>query len=294
MKRIAGISLPITLILFVSCGENRLLPGGSGFIEATEIVVSAEATGRLEVLFFDEGSSINKNDTIAIIDTVATGLRLKQVEAAIDAARSKVETARLSIEQSSYNLKLADKEFNRVASLIKSGSANQQQYDQTENAYHQAVLGEKQAQASLGAAKAERARLDAEKALLIKQLHDCFPTAPVGGIITDKYLDVGELAAAGKALIKIAQLDTVWVKIYLPPADLTGIKLGDKAEVDPEDGRGTPMTGTVAWISSEAEFTPKNVQTKQARADLVYAVKITIPNPEQRLKTGMPVAVRIT
>ena len=165
--------------------------------------------------------------------------------------------------------------------------------DSAENAFNQASLARKQSAAALNAAKANLAKIEAEVALLRKRFNDCFPTSPISGRITNEYVDTGELVITGKPLIKIARLDTVWVKVYLPPSDLTRIKLGDRAEIDPEDGRETPIAGYVSWISSEAEFTPKNVQTKEARADLVYAVKIIIPNPEEQLKIGMPVSVTI-
>ena len=129
--------------------------------------------------------------------------------------------------------------------------------------------------------------------MLRQQLTDCTPLAPVAGVVVKKYVEVGELVTPGQPLIEIARLDTVWVKVYLPPEDLTRINLGDRAEVDPEDGRAEPMIGRVSWIASAAEFTPKNVQTREARADLVYAIKVIIPNPEHTLKIGMPVAVRI-
>jgi HlyD family secretion protein len=112
-------------------------------------------------------------------------------------------------------------------------------------------------------------------------------------VVINKFVEVGELIGVGKPLVKIAKLDTVWVKVYLPPSDLTRISLGGHALVDPEDGRNKPLEGKVSWISDQAEFTPKNVQTKEARADLVYAVKITIPNPGKVLKIGMPVSVKI-
>ena len=143
------------------------------------------------------------------------------------------------------------------------------------------------------AADAELTRIRAEIALLEKQLNDCYPIAPVSGTVIDKFIDVGELIGIGRELITIARLDSVWVKIYLPPADLAEIKLGDRVEIDPEDGRDQNLNGIIRWISSEAEFTPKNVQTKEARADLVYAVKIDIANKAQRLKIGMPVSVTI-
>lgn len=287
------VHLLIVVLLIMSCGKQNQVPGGSGLIEATEIVVSSEISGQLKSLRFDEGDSIKTGDTIAEIDTVTTMLRLHQAEALKEMAETKVKISSINIEQASYNLDLAQKEYERVSALLKSGSITQQQYDRTETAYNQAVLSKKQADAAYEATVAELANAESAIALLGKQLNDCFPRSPESGVITNKFVEVGELIGVGKPLVKIAKLDTVWVKVYLPPSDLTRISLGGHALVDPEDGRNKPLEGKVSWISDQAEFTPKNVQTKEARADLVYAVKITIPNPGKVLKIGMPVSVKI-
>jgi HlyD family secretion protein len=293
MRLYHHVCLLIAGLLITSCGKQNQAPGGSGLIEATEIVVSSEISGQLKSLRFDEGDSIKMGDTIGEIDTVTTRLRLHQAEASKQMAETKVKISSINIEQATYNLDLAQKEYERVSALIKSGSINQQQYDQTETAYNQAVLSKKQADAVYDAAVAELAKAESEIALLKKQLNDCFPKSPESGVVTNKFVEVGELIGTGKPLVKIAKLDTVWVKVYLPPSDLTRISLGGHAKVDPEDGRNQPLEGKVSWISDQAEFTPKNVQTKEARADLVYAVKITIPNPGKILKIGMPVSVKI-
>jgi len=293
MKRITFTYIVIISFLIISCGNHTSPPGGSGLIEATEIVVSSEVSGQLKSLRFDEGDSIAQGDTIAEIDTITIGLRLHQAEATRLMAETKVRVSSINIEQASYNLDLAKKEYDRVTSLLKAGAVTQQQYDQTETAYNQASLSKKQAVAAYQAAVAELANAESAIALLVKQWNDCFPRSPESGVITNKFVDVGELIGMGMPLVKIAKLDTVWVKVYLPPSDLTKISLGGHAWVDPEDGRNKPLEGKVSWISDQAEFTPKNVQTKEARADLVYAVKITIPNPGKILKVGMPVSVNI-
>nr|MBN2278097.1 HlyD family efflux transporter periplasmic adaptor subunit [candidate division Zixibacteria bacterium] len=280
-------------LLMVSCGSNDRIPGGSGMIEATEVLVSSEATGRLMDLHFDRADPISAGDTIAYIDTVTTALRFHQAEAMHQAAITQRQISILGQEQAETNLDLARKEYDRVKTLLESGSANQQQYDKIENTFHQAELTVRQARAARDAAEADLKKAESELALLTEQLHNCFPTAPISGRVIDKYIEIGELVGIGKPLIKIGKLDTVWVKVYLPPADLTDLILGATANIDPEDGRGTMLEGKISWISAEAEFTPKNIQTKQARADLVYAVKITISNPEERLKIGMPVMVTI-
>lgn len=293
MRYFLTIVTIIGLALLGSCSNDNSVPGGSGLIEATQTIISSQTAGQLQMLFFDEGNDVHDGDTIGIIDTTTVMLQTRQAEAARQASLTKQEMARIQIKQADDNLSLATKEFDRVAKLLPAGSANQQQYDQVKNKLEQAKLLAQSARAALDVAEAEYNQVEAQLALLDKQFSDCFPVAPVAGIITNKYVEVGELMVPGKPLIEIAQLDTVTVKIYLPPRDLTQIKLGGSATVDPEDGRTKPLTGRVSWISSEAEFTPKNVQTKEARADLVYAVKITIPNPDQALKVGMPVSVKI-
>jgi HlyD family secretion protein len=293
MKYLLMPLIVVAAMVIMSCADNNTGPHGSGMIEATESVISAQATGRLEQLHFDEGYPIAAGDTIGIIDTTTVVLQLKQSRAARGALVAKIQSTKIQIEQAAGNDSLAQKEFNRISSLIKVGSANQQQFDQAKNARDQAHLAYQAAKVALQAAQADLARTDADIALLEEQYNHCLPLSPLNGTVVIKYAEEGELLSPGKPIIKIAQLDTVWVKIYVPPHDLTQIKLGGKASVDPEDGHTQPLSGTVTWISDEAEFTPKNVQTKEARADLVYAVKVTLPNPDGALKVGMPVLVTI-
>ncbi len=293
MKFASYLGFLLVISCFISCNNRDLSPGGSGFIEATEVVVSSETSGQLKALRFDEGDQIMQGDTIGEIDTVTIMLRLHQAEASRKTAETKVKVSGINIEQAAYNLDLAKKEFDRATSLLKSGSVTQQQYDKIETAYNQAILSKRQADAAYEAAVSESTQVESGIMLLNKQLNDCFPRSPESGTIVTKFTEVGELIGTGLPLIKIAKLDTVWVKVYVLPQDLTKITLGGHAQIDPENGQKQPMDGKVSWISDEAEFTPKNVQTKEARADLVYAVKITIPNPGKILKVGMPVSVKI-
>ena len=294
MKRFWIISLfPVFALVLTSCGNKNTAPSGSGLVEADEVTISAETAGKLLRIYYDEGDTLVPGDTIALIDTTTLTLRLQQTDAAYQAALAKRDNARIMIQQTNTDYALADKEYNRINRLVQSGSANQQQLDQTETAHKRSDLAQQAAKASLAGVEAELARVEADRALLEKQFNDCRPTAPSHGTIVTRYMDEGELIGIGQAIIQMARIDTVWVKVYLPPADLTRIKLGTRAKVDPEDGRTTPLAGTVSWVSDKAEFTPKNVQTKDARADLVYAVKVKIPNPGGELKIGMPVLVTI-
>jgi HlyD family secretion protein len=294
MRKIELLYILVVSLILAGCGGRDSTPGGSGLVEATDVLFSAQTAGQLLRLNFDEGDNIRIGDTIAVIDTTTVVLRLRQAEAALKAAQSRVEISSFNIKQASFNLELADKEFNRISELIKTGAANQQQFDQTETAHRQAELARESAQAAYQAAQADLNNAYAQLDLLKKQYNDCFPTSPLSGVVVNKYTETGELVAVGKPIVKIAKLDTVWVKIYLPPSDLTRISLKGGAKVDPEDGHNAPLDGWISVISDQAEFTPKNVQTKEARADLVYAVKVDIPNPETILKVGMPVSVRLS
>ncbi len=287
------VTAAIAILLLVSCGRKEYMPSGSGFIETTEVTYSAQTSGQLKTIYYDEGQNVESGDTLAMIDTTDVMLRLRQAQAAGDAAGTRLNIANINVKQAANNLELAGKQFERISSLIKTGSANQQQYDQAQNAYIQGQLAEQQARASQQAASADVKNAQAQIALLEQQVSYCFPVAPLSGTIIDKFVEPGELISIGKPLVKIDRLDTVWVKIYLPPRDLTRINLGEHALVNPQDGHTKPLSGTVTWISSEAEFTPKNVQTEQARAGLLYAVKITVANPNHVLKIGMPVFVTI-
>ncbi|MFZ1946955.1 MAG: HlyD family efflux transporter periplasmic adaptor subunit [bacterium] len=289
-----GLAVAITTLLaLASCSGEKPEAGGSGFIEATEATVSSEVAGQIVAMRVDEGSVVAPGDTLADTDTVATMLRLGQAKSGREAADKRVKMAAISVEQASYNSELARKEFDRAKALLESGSANQQRYDQVETAYRQAVLAGKQADAAYESARADLARAEADVSLLAKQLGDCFPTSPLSGVVVTRFVRAGEWVSVGKSLLRIAKLDTVWVKVYVPATDLARISVGGRAVVDPEDGSGRTLGGVVTWIADEAEFTPKNVQTKAARADLVYAVKVTIPNAAGVLKIGMPVSVRI-
>ena len=293
IRWLPAVMVFMAAVMAVSCSRDVEAPGGSGLIEATEITVSAETSGRVEEMYFKEGDKIRKGDIITLIDTTTVALKLDQARAAYRAMQAQRKNAMIRIEQAAVEDSLAQKEYMRMVRLLESGSANQQQYDRVETAARQTQLVRKAAAVSVESAEAELARIQAEINLLKKQLSDCRPVSPAAGTVVTTYVEEGELISVGRPIFKIARLDTVWVKVYLPPADLTGIKLGDPAEVDPEDGKNQPLPGTISWISSEAEFTPKNIQTRQARADLVYAVKIMVPNRDEILKIGMPVAVAI-
>lgn len=278
--------------LLAGCNGNHDSAGSSGFIEADESIISAEVSGRVERRLVNEGQTVNRDDTLLITDKSKLDLQLNSLNAAREVISATLSTTRLAVEKARTAEKFAISERDRVDRLIKSGSATQKQLDQLTYESEQATIARKTAEANVVATSAQLAKTDADTALLNRQIQDCTPLSPLSGIITETYVDAGELVSPGKALLKIARLDTVYVKIYLPTDEFASVKLGDAASVSTETG-GTEFPAVVIWTSSESEFVPKNVQTKQSRSDLVYAVKVSIPNSGNALKIGQPVFATI-
>ena len=295
MKRIYAAITAImlaTLSLLWGCAGNHDLPGGSGLIEADETLVSAETSGRVLSRAFDEGTDVSIGDTLLVIDPSRIELQLASARAGRDVLTSNLGTARLQVKQAKVAEDYAGTEYARIDKLLKSGTANQQQMDKVTFERDRARLATRTADAQVASLEAQLTQTDAQIAQLERQLEDCYPISPANGVVTDKFVDAGEFLAPGKAIAQIARLDTVWVKVYLPTAEFAQVRLGDKAKVSTESG-GQEFDGTVVWTSESAEFTPKNVQTEESRADLVYAVKVRIGNPDGFLKIGMPVYVTL-
>jgi membrane fusion protein YbhG len=285
------VLLGLLPVLF-GCDSNDDFTGGSGLIETDETIVSAEYSGRILERFFDEGSRIAVGDTLAIIDPSNLELELASLRAGKDVIAAQMEAARLQTDKASLAFDFATNEQKRLSELLESGTATQQQFDRVELELDDARIARKSAAVQVKTMQAQLAQTEANIARLERRLKDCYPLASAAGTVTEKYVAPGELITAGKPLVRVSRLDTVWVKVYLTTGDFSEVKLGDKASVSTESGGGE-FEGTVVWTSQEAEFTPKNVQTEQSRADLVYAAKVSIPNPDGTLKVGMPVFVTL-
>ncbi|MBD3332469.1 HlyD family efflux transporter periplasmic adaptor subunit [candidate division GN15 bacterium] len=292
MKFVSIMMLLALVATIAGCAEEDTLPGGSGFLEANESVVSAEASGRVVSMSFNEGTQVSAGDTLLVIDTTTLQLQLEAATAGLTAMRQELETARVRVKQARESEHYAERERDRIGRLYKSGTATERTFDEVEHQYQQAVLATEAAVVSVKMLQARIEKTQADMALVEKQLADCYPAAPFPGRVTEEFAEVGELLTPGRPIAKVSRLDTLWVKIYMDAGDFASVRLGDAATVDTESG-GKTYTGTVVWASDEAEFTPKNVQTKDARANLVYAVKVEVANSDNRLKIGMPVYVTV-
>jgi HlyD family secretion protein len=262
-------------------------------MEAKEIAVSALGNGTLLQIFFDEGERIQQGDTIAIQDTVNLVLQRKGLEAQLSELEATLNGVRISVATADEQVKLARLTADRTKALYESGSATQQVYDETQTKKQVAELSLQQIQNQFDQLSARREQILSTLEQLNKSLHDAIVLAPSSGIVTERVHEPGEVARYGERILTLANLDTMWLKIYLKEQVLPRVSLGAKAIIRVDATGEKTLPGIVRWISSDAEFTPKNVETRESRTSLVYAVKIDVPNPDGILKIGMPAEAEI-
>ena len=273
-------------------GEKSAGFAGSGTLEATEVTVAAQTAGQILHLSKDEGDAVAAGDTLARIDVEKLMLQRRQLLASVDEIRANRKPVAETVRQAADNLENIEKSYRRISTLFEQRTATQQQYDDASTKY-------RVAKSQLESAKAQGATLDAREetvrasiALLDRQIRDGIVIAPLAGIITEKYVESGEVVPAGGAVFKIADTRRFWIKVYVSERDLGLFAVGSAAQVL-IDAYPEPLAGEVSWVSPEAEFTPKNIETKDARAELVYAVKVSIESPPGVLKIGMPAEVHL-
>lgn len=289
-----SVLLLFIIIIFVSCDHRKELADAYGNFEVEDVVVTAEAQGKLISFNLEEGEELVQAQFVGQIDTTTIVLQINQLDAQIQAVKSKTINVRAQIEsqkQQKENLQVNQK---RIKKLVNDGAATQMQLDDLDGGIK---LIEKQISASktqISSINKEVEVLNAQKDLLNNQLEKCKVIAPVGGTILEKYMQKGELVAMGKPLFKIADLSNLYLRCYISGDLLNQIKISDQVQIaiDGPEGESIALDGQVTWISNQAEFTPKIIQTKEERVKLVYAIKVKVQNDGQ-LKIGMPGEMRI-
>ncbi|GAB1415546.1 HlyD family efflux transporter periplasmic adaptor subunit [Paludibacter sp.] len=298
MNSIKYFIFSIVLICVVSCNDNNGNYDASGTFEATEILVSAEANGKILSFDVQEGQTYKKDQQVGAIDSVQIFLRIKQLKKSINAIKSRHPEIQKQIAVVKQQIATAKIEQQRIANLVHANVANQKQLDDI-NA--QIALLEKQLDAqkstltiTVNGLNEDVSTLEVQIEQLEDQLRKCRIINPIEGVVLVKYAEPNELAIQGKALYKIADIDNMIFRAYLTSNQLTKIKLGQKVQVFSDFGDDMrEYEGTIEWISSKAEFTPKTIQTKDERANLVYAVKIGVKN-DGYLKIGMYGQIQLT
>ena len=294
MKRIAYIAI---LMLTASCGKQTTFDA-QGTFEATEIVVSSEATGKVLHFEAEEGNLVEAGQQVGAMDSLQLHLQRKQLIAQQSALLNSRPDIKKQMSSLREQIAKQKSELQRVENMLRDGAATQKQHDDI-NAHIRVLEGQLEATLStLGKNTASindnSASLEAQIAALDDRIAKCHIIAPTNGTVLVKYAEAGELATVGKPLMKIANLEKIYLRAYFTSDQLANIRLGDTVKVIADFGGDEQheYEGRIAWISSESEFTPKNIQTKDSRANLVYAVKIAVKN-DGRLKIGLAGEVRL-
>lgn len=291
-KTLAYSSLLVLALAITSCGKGNKAYDASGVFESTEVTVSAEGNGKIMSLDLQEGDRLEAGAVVGCIDTVQLYLSKIQLEA----SRRAVGSGRLNISRqiAALESQIAKQrqELDRFTKLEQAGASNRKQVEdiqaQLDILERQLAAQKESLQNTNSNVSGQADALEAQMAQLEDRIRKCVITSPVSGTVLAKYSEAGELAVQGRALFKVADLESIRLRAYITADQLTNVKLGQAVEVYADQGTSgrKEYDGTLIWISDKAEFTPKTIQTRDERANLVYAVKIAVKN-DGLIKLGM-------
>lgn len=279
-------------ILLSNCSNDENVFDATGTFEAKEIIISSGVPGKIIELNIDEGMSVKANSIAGVIDTVQLQLKKQQVQAQIKAVLSKQPDINTQIATIQEQIKTANTEKVRVINLLNAGVATPKQLDDINNQIailqKQLAAQESSLQITSQAIYQEVAPLTMQIAQIDDQLVQSKIITPIDGVILTLYAEQGEYTTPGKAIYKVANMADMTLRAYISGSQLSTIKLGQEITVRVDEGVDAYKTlkGTIYWIAEKAEFTPKTIQTKDERANLVYAIKVRVPN-DGTIKIGM-------
>lgn len=280
------------LFFLVACSSGTPEYDATGTFEATDVVVSAEASGKILGLDVEEGTILKAGQEAGIIDTVQLYLKKLQLEAGVKSVEGQRPDILKQVAATKEQIVQAQRERDRVANLLRVGAANQKQLDDAESLLKvlrkQLAAQNSTLQNSDQSLTWQSSSVGIQVAQVEDQLKKCHIVAPLTGTVLAKYAEAGELAAPGTPLFKMADMEQIYLRAYITSEQLSEVKLGRKVTVYADYGKDvrTAYPGVVTWISDSSEFTPKTILTKDERANLVYAVKVAVKN-DGMLKIGM-------
>lgn len=304
----------ILVIMITVCSRrnNGLVIEGTGTVEATKVDISAAVAGEIKSIFIEEGDKVQLGDTLILIDDTDYRLQNNLVKASLDAASaglklllagSRVE----DVQQAQENVKAtkaafdkAEANYTRIKDLLEKGSATKSLFDEAQAGYDMTKANYQASQKVLeklvkGArsqeieiAQSNKSQAEANLEITRKKISDCVILSPTNGTVTNKLVEEGERVAPNGMLVTITKTDSMWITIYVGEKYIGKVRVGQKAEISIDSEPDRIFNGEVKYIAEEAEFTPKNIQTKDEREKLVFGVKIKIDNKEGVLKSGIP------
>lgn len=291
-KTLTYSSLLVLALAMTACGKGNKAYDASGVFESTEVTISAEGNGKIMSLGIQEGDRLEAGAVVGCIDTVQLFLSKVQLEA----SRRAVGSGRLNISRQIAALESQivkqRQELDRFTKLEQAGASNRKQVEDIQallDILERQLAAQKESLQNANSNVSGQAdAIEAQIAQLEDRIRKCVITSPVSGTVLAKYSEAGELAVQGRALFKVADLENIRLRAYITADQLTNIKLGQAVKVYADQGTSgrKEYAGTLVWISDKAEFTPKTIQTRDERANLVYAVKIAVKN-DGLIKLGM-------
>ena len=283
------IYLLLILLLLAACNGNDNGSDAFGNFEAREIIVSAESQGKLLQFSVEQGGQLKKNQQVGWIDTSTLHIQKEQLKAQKQAVASKLANikAQIDVQQEQKQNLLTEK--NRIKKLYNDQAATKQKLDDISGKYEVLLKQIEATNTQINAVHKEMEVMERRIDLVNEQIRKAKIINPVNGTVLEKYVEESEIAAMGKALYKIARLDEIDLRVYISGAQLPSVKIGQKVTVlvDKDVKTNQEFEGKVIWISNQAEFTPKIIQTKEERVNMVYAVKVRVKN-DGTMKIGMP------
>jgi HlyD family secretion protein len=280
-------------VILVACSGNNNESDAYGNFEAKEVMVSAEAQGKIIQLNLEEGDLLNENQQVGLIDTTIQSLQKQQLFAQKQAISTKIASINAQIAVQEEQKQNLQNEKSRIEKLYTDKAATQQQFDDINSKYDVLVKQIAATKTQIDAVYMELNLVDKQVDVLDEQIKKAIIVNPIQGTVLEKYIEAGEIAAFGKAIYKIAKLDEIDLRVYISGAQLPNVKIGQTVNVyiDKNKDANEELEGIVSWISDQAEFTPKIIQTKEERVNMVYAVKVKVKN-DGKLKIGMPGEVK--
>lgn len=291
--KVHSIIYLLACLALAACNNNKFAHDASGTFEATEIIVSSEASGKIESLHLKEGDIIQKGQYVGYIDSTQTYLKKLQLLASHKSVTASRPSLNLQIAATKEEIAKAETEKRRVNNLFAAGAATQKQVDDAES---QVKVLQKTLQAqtnsintSVNSLDEQASSVDIQIAQVQDMLDKCKIISPITGTVLNKYSEEGEITSPGKPLFKIADTQNLYLRAYIVSEQLENVKIGQNVIIFINQTEGTQKSysGRVTWISDKAEFTPKTIQTKDERQNLVYAIKVAVTNTDGLIKIGM-------
>ena len=287
-----GLMTAVLTMATVAACTTAQRPDAYGNVEATEVIVGSQTAGQLQTFAPVEGQQLAAGAVVAIVDTSGLDLQLQQASSQRATSASRVDevTRQLGVYEAQRDV--AQRNYDRVRRLFAAQAATAQQLDQAERDYRTLVAQIDAGHAQIRTATHDVSSNDARSAQVRDQIRKSRVTNPLSGTVLTTYAKAGEFVQVGQPLYKIANLDTVELRAYVTEPQLSQVKIGRGVDVTVDAG-GTHRTlpGVVSWVSSQAEFTPTPIETRDERTNLVYAIKVRVPNRDGLLKIGMPADV---